>query len=548
MLFHTTTAKRGSEQATESFARNNWCKASHLRRSKDLSIMPGIVGLLIDSELFDGAISSESIFSKMTDRLSQRGALKKFQYDLSNGKIHLGILNTVVEPFYVEDHQHFRLLMIDKFEVHREGILDQVIDCLRDPKSRCELSNSTQMLVALGITKENQIRIFRSVDGVRPLYFAKLDYGFAFSTEQKAIWTVYPAETETLDPGWILSFTAGEERELIQVHSRTFSKFISRKRREDYLSVLRNRLEKSFMRLSQIGKCGVLFSGGVDSSLVALLTNSVSKNTLLISAATQDSKDFEKTKEAASSLSLEHKLFQFDDANIWEILPEVIYAIETSNRMDVEIAIPFFLAAKIAKEEGCKVLVSGQGPDELFAGYARYEKSYIENGAEKVREELWSDYSITHDANIARDVRAIEYFGLDSFFPYLDLEFSDSAFSAPIEFLLDPKGSPSRKIIFRELAKKMGLPEDIANAQKHATQYSSGSSKTLQKAVTKYVKDAREVSKKEASYLVQNVLDAIAQEIGIPGHYRLKTKLDMDMAPTYRLLERVGRLSSSNLG
>jgi len=507
--------------------------------------MPGIVGLLIDAELFDESISSKSIFSKMADRLSHRGSLTEFQYELSDDKIHLGILNADENPCYVENHQQFRILMIDKFAFYSEGIPEQVVDCLRDPRNG---KNLPTMLVAVGVTEENQIRIFRSLDGVRPLYFAKLDYGLAFSTERKAIWAVHPAEPETLDPGWILSIAEEKDWELIQVHSRALPGILTKRGSENHLFNLRNLLENSFSRLKQIGRCGVLFSGGVDSSLAALLTKTVSEDTLLISAAAPDSKDFEKTKETASALSLEHKLIQFDVETVWDILPEVIYAIETSNRMDVEIAIPFFLSAKIAKEEGCKVLVSGQGPDELFAGYARYEKSYIENGPEKVREDLWSDYSKTHEANIARDIRAIEYHGLDSFFPYLDLEFSDSALSTPIEFLLDPKSSPSRKIIFRNLAKKIGLPEEVAYAQKHATQYSSGSSKVLQKAIATYVTDAKELSKKKTSDLVQYVLHTIAQEIGIPLGYRLKTKLSMDMEPTDRLLERVGPLPTRNLG
>jgi hypothetical protein len=90
----------------------------------------------------------------------------------------------------------------------------------------------------------------------------------------------------------------------------------------------------------------------------------------------------------------------------------------------------------------------------------------------------------------------------------------------------------------------MGLPDDIANAQKHATQYSSGSSKVLQKAVAKNVPNAHELSKKKTSFLVQNVLDTIAQEIGIPMVIGLKSNLDME--PTYRLLERVGPLPTRN--
>jgi asparagine synthase (glutamine-hydrolysing) len=215
--------------------------------------------------------------------------------------------------------------------------------------------------------------------------------------------------------------------------------------------------------------------------------------------------------------------------------------------MDIEIAIPFFLASRIAGEEDCKVVVSGQGPDELFAGYARYERSFQEKGAETVAEELWSDYSITHEANIARDVKAIEYHGVGSFFPFLDLEFSQLALATPVDLLIDPMSSPSRKILFRSLAKKMGLSSEIADAEKHATQYSSGSSKVLYQAVVKYVADARGLSKRETSLLVNDVLRFIAREIGLMTVHEPNLELDMDIEPTDRLIEKVGQLSTRNL-
>lgn len=509
--------------------------------------MAGIVGLLVDSKRFDGAVSSQKIFLKMADRLSHRGTLRTFEHKLSNGKIYLGVISGDDFPHHVENHNQMKQLLVDSFAVSCEDIPDQVITSLQNPESKTKPS-SAHMITTVGITDNNQVRIFRSLDGVRPLYFAKLDDGFAFSTERKAIWTVQPCNPETLAAGWVLSIAEEDDWELLQVHSRRIPRVSIKTDVETQIVKLQNALLKSVRRLDQTRKCGVLFSGGVDSSLVALLAKRECEDTLLISAASAQSKDFEKTQEIASILAIEHKLIQFDADTVWDILPEVIYAIESGNRMDVEIAIPFFLGAKVAREEGCEVLVSGQGPDELFAGYARYETSYKESGAEKVREELWSDFSITHEANIARDERAIEYHGVETFFPYLDLKFSDIALSTPVKFLLDPDLSPNRKILFRKLAKRIGLPDNIADAQKHATQYSSGSSEVLREAVAKYVSDAKGLSKKKTSYLVQDTLHTISLEIGIPIGIRLETKLDMNLDSTVRLLQRVGPLPTRYLG
>ncbi len=505
--------------------------------------MAGIIGLLVYSESFDEVSSTQKIFLRMADKLSHRGSLIEFQYDLKYGRVHLGVFSTDNTLDYIENHRQFKLLVIDTFGIRDISTLDRVADSICDVKNQ---HGSNQMLVGIGLSEEGDLRIHRSLDGVRPLYFTKLEYGWAFSTEQKAIWEVYPTKPQVLSPGCTLSI-AGEKQGILQSQFRSLPETVTKRSYESHLNNLERTLRFTFSKLEGIGKCGILFSGGVDSSLAALLANNICEETVLISAATPDSKDFIKTTRAASDLSLEHKLIQLDAVDIWDLLPEVIYATETSNRMDIEIATPFFTAAKHAKEIGCKVLVSGQGPDEIFAGYARYEKEYIESGIEKLREQLWSDYSITHEANIARDVKAIEYHTLDSFFPYLDFEFVKIAFSTPIEWLLDPMSSPSRKILFRKLAKKMGLPDNLADVQKHATQFSSGSSKVLREAVVNHVMNAKRLSKKEISKIVQDVLHTIAQEIGIPIKHQLDTNLNIDMKATFRLIERVGRLPTSNL-
>jgi asparagine synthase (glutamine-hydrolysing) len=274
----------------------------------------------------------------------------------------------------------------------------------------------------------------------------------------------------------------------------------------------------------------------------------VSPNNLLITVAAPESKDYKKTKSDAATLALDHELVTLDEDTVWEILPEVIYAIESYHRMDVEIAIPFFLASRKAHALGCEVVVSGQGPDELFGGYARYERALDDKGAKAVADELWADYSRTHENNIARDTKAIEYHGVRSFFPFLDIKFTEAAFKVPVELLIDSRSNPSRKILFRALAKKMGLDEEIADTQKHATQYSSGSIKVLQKAVVKHVDEAKGLSKRETSSLLRDVLRHIAEEVGFPKNGDVRKELTMDRGPIDELLQKVGSLPSSDLG
>ncbi|MHA1949897.1 MAG: DUF7411 family protein [Candidatus Thorarchaeota archaeon] len=496
--------------------------------------MSGIVGIFSESE------SSENIFPIMVERLSHRGPLTKFRYELQHGIMHLGIFGD--NPSFLENYDNFRLLAIDG-QAGCEGFADQIVQCLNKMKCSIVMSECLQMLTAIGVI-ENKVQIFRSLDGVKPLYFAKIVNGIVFSSERKAIRAIDSQGAEALNPGFVLSILDKGQKELIQVQNLSRPQISPEFNKEDHLNVLENLLTASFSRMKQVGKCGVLFSGGVDSSLAALMTKKVNPDTLLISAATPESKDFEKTKTTAYELSLDHELVTLDVETVWETLPEIIYAIESCGRMDVEIAIPFFLAANAAKTAGCKVLVSGQGPDELFAGYVRYEKMFLEKGADVVSDNLWADYSVTHETNIARDVGAIEYHGIGSFFPFLDLAFSYTALSTPVDLLLDPSNTPSRKILFRELAKRAGLPSDIADIQKHATQYSSGSSKILAQAVVKYVPEAKGLSKRDTSVIVGKVLHTIADMIGLPTERNVKSIVEFDRGPSERLNQKLRQFIS----
>jgi asparagine synthase (glutamine-hydrolysing) len=196
---------------------------------------------------------------------------------------------------------------------------------------------------------------------------------------------------------------------------------------------------------------------------------------------------------------------------VWDTLPELIYTIETSNQMDVEIALPFFLAAKKAVDEGCTTIISGQGPDELFAGYARHVKIFSEDGPKALEQQLWKEVSITHEANIERDVKAIAAHGGESFFPYLDQLFVRTALSIPVDWKIDPDGEPQRKVIFRELAQQMGLPKEIAFTPKSATQYSSGSAKLIIESIMENLESLESLSKKKAARRVQGVLNDISR-------------------------------------
>jgi asparagine synthase (glutamine-hydrolysing) len=198
-----------------------------------------------------------------------------------------------------------------------------------------------------------------------------------------------------------------------------------------------------------------------------------------------------------------------DSESLWKVLTSVIRLLKSRKRMDVEISIPFFFAAQEARERGYQLLVSGQGPDELFGGYARYEKMMISEGTEKVEQALWEDVSVTDESNIQRDTAIVKFHGLEAFFPYLYPQFMSTALMVPATLNIDPNKTPARKLMFRELAMRLGVPEEVAKTPKRATQFSSGTSKMLTKSLQKHVEAFGSLSKKELQPAIQEFLDGI---------------------------------------
>jgi len=424
-----------------------------------------------------------------------------------------------------------------------EGRVDSPFPITDEPDSYSNpdsvLGTLDAMVVSLGKTG---LMSSRSTFSMKPFYYQCRDSDFIFSTERKAIWRLGFYEAAELQPGQVLSVIPGRKpstRQRVRMARPDTGSPLSRK---EAIQTLSSNISNSFRRLHGLRNVGVLFSGGVDSSLAATLAQDVCKNVTLIAACAEQSYDDRRASGVADRLGMVLLKVRIEPAAVWELLPELMYAVESSRRLDIEIALPFYLAARQAHDAGLSVLVSGQGPDELFAGYARYLQTFIREGEEALDKQLWNDVIATHRNNIERDERAIEYNQVSAFFPYLDGHFILTAMSIPSSWKVAPDVTPDRKLIFRELAQDMGLPVEIASAPKKATQYSSGSGRVIAKAVRANVQSKNDSSDASESTLVQAALNKIASEIGIPLVGPVRGDLMMDLMPTMRLIERIRRV------
>jgi asparagine synthase (glutamine-hydrolysing) len=262
---------------------------------------------------------------------------------------------------------------------------------------------------------------------------------------------------------------------------------------------------------------GLLFSGGLDSSiLAALLKNRLNVSIPLIVSGTAAAKDIIAAQFAAEALNLPLTIQTITKKTLRQVLPKILSLIETPSELQVSLAIPLFHSALRAKELGLKQLFCGQGADELFAGYARHERSFVKSGEIAVGKEMKKDLERLFKETLPTQARLMQHLDIELEMPFIDpniLKFSEDL---SVLFKIDYSScGVIRKKILRALAQKIELPDKVATAPKRAAQYGSGASRLLaQLALDYWQKQKPSLSRREAKtkHRIQQYLIAIKRK------------------------------------
>ncbi|GFO96214.1 asparagine synthetase [groundwater metagenome] len=314
---------------------------------------------------------------------------------------------------------------------------------------------------------EGRIQLARDPAGVKPLYYGKLEELFAFASAKKALSAIGMKEILTLKPGHMLTYSGGRPGE------KKVTGFTTRDRitNENIASEsLFNAIERAVKKRTY-PPCAIAFSGGLDSSLIAAL----SPEAELYSVGMAGSHDIMQTKKAAHVLGMEDKLHlhELTVDDVVTALPYVMRAIDSTEPQKVSIAMPLFLASKNAHDDGLRVMLSGHGADELFAGYKRYES--LE--PDELDNALLRDLDNIAENNLERDDAATMANAVELRVPYLDREVVELALRIAPELKIK---SGMRKYILRFAAGRL-LPDELALKEKKAAQYSSGIYSAIEK-------------------------------------------------------------------
>ena len=349
---------------------------------------------------------------------------------------------------------------------------------------------------SLVIAEPDRILAARDPVGVQPLYYGENDVHAALGSNRKILWKLGIEKPCSFPPGHI-AVVSREGFKFRPVKTLAYEK-PKPTTMEDAAETLQGLLERSVrLRVRDVKEAAVAFSGGLDSSLVAFLANKCGVNVHLVHVSLTNQAETEEAKRAAEELKLPLSVHLFNEEDVAKVVAEVVELIEEPDPVKVAVGIPFYWTAEKTAEAGFRVLLAGQGADELFGGYQRYLNEYCLSGEEKTRRTMFADVTSIHESNIERDKKICGFHGVELRLPFASYQVADYAESLPLELKIDRELTSLRKLVLRKVAENMGLPASIVMKRKKAVQYSTGVNDALKKLAKK-----RKISVKD--YMKQN--------------------------------------------
>lgn len=323
--------------------------------------------------------------------------------------------------------------------------------------------------------------------GIKPLYMARLGAGLAFASELKAFDGIGVESVEAIPPGGLFDSLHGQRRWYRTPHGAAEAE--AGIDEEAVWRELRLVLEEAVHKWMVADvEVGSFLSGGLDSSIIAALAMQASPRRLkTFSVGIAGSPDLVAARRVADHIGSEHFERTFTAEEVAEVLPHVIYHLESADVDLVRSAVPNHFAAKLARQH-VKAVLTGEGADELFAGYA-YHHAYVDQ-PRQLADELTRSLGTMHNINLQRVDRITMAESLEARTPFLDRELIDFAQSIPATLKLrrtdpsapDSTGPTTEKWILRKACGDL-LPHDLVWRKKAQFDEGSGTVDALGEAL-----------------------------------------------------------------
>ena len=396
------------------------------------------------------------------------------------------------QPLYSEDrklvlavngeiynHQEIRDRFEGSYHFMTRSDCEVILPLYKEKKSAFIDEMNGIFAFALYDAEEDSYLIARDHMGIIPLYMGWDKFGhFYVASELKALEGVCNKIKE-FPPGHYLYSREGE---LKRWYTREWTEFDNVKENPASIDELHDALEAAVHRqLMSDVPYGVLLSGGLDSSVTSAIAKKYSAMRVesndqqpawwpqlhSFAVGLEGSPDLKAARKVALHIGSIHHEIHYTIQEGLDAIRDVIYHLETYDVTTIRASTPMYLMARFIKSMGIKMVLSGEGADELFGGYLYFHKA---PNAKEFHEETVRKLSRLHLYDCLRANKSLAAWGVEGRVPFLDKEFMDVAMRLNPEEKMARNGRIEKWVV-RKAFEKM-LPESITWRQKE--QFSDG--------------------------------------------------------------------------
>jgi asparagine synthase (glutamine-hydrolysing) len=391
----------------------------------------------------------------------------------SDGKVVLAVNGEIY------NHLDIRKQFEGKYDFQTGSDCEVILALYREKGIKFLEDLSGIFAFALYDSEKDEFLIARDPIGVIPLYIGHdKDGKLYFASELKAL----EGFCESYEPFLPGHYFYSKEGEMKRWYTRDWMEYDAVKDNKALCSDVHDALEDAVQRqLMSDVPYGVLLSGGLDSSVISAVAKKYASKRVetggqsdawwpqlhSFAVGLKDAPDLSKAKEVADHIGTIHHEINYTVQEGLDAIRDVIYFIETYDVTTVRASTPMYLLARVIKSMGIKMVLSGEGADEIFGGYLYFHKA---PNAKAFHEETVRKISKLHLYDCLRANKSLSAWGVEGRVPFLDKEFLDIAMRLNPEAKMAP-GKVIEKKILREAFADM-LPESVAWRQKE--QFSDG--------------------------------------------------------------------------
>ncbi|MFQ5753209.1 MAG: asparagine synthase (glutamine-hydrolyzing), partial [bacterium] len=260
---------------------------------------------------------------------------------------------------------------------------------------------------ALVVTDNKKTIIARDKIGVRQLYCLMDSDYVAFASEKKPLLAISNngSEVHRLLPGDLAIINKSLSVETMPFWTPNYLKISPKiedkaKAIETYGRVIQEAVRK---RVAGRKRVGIIFSGGIDSLLIAHEVQRLGVPFTCYTAGREGAVDIDWARKLARQFDFPLKVDLLTTDDIAQLIPQIIRDIEDHSLNQVEVSVPIYASVRMAQEAGERVILTGQGADELFGGYPWYSKIVDQEGYEIFEHYSWEDTFLLYKECLERE-------------------------------------------------------------------------------------------------------------------------------------------------